>query len=177
MNIILEKYPTAEDWILCKKAALKTVNKNIKTEPTIEWKKSILRARHSPCRVLMFMFNMQDVPYYVSTHLARHVHATPFISSQRNDRQSKYDRTKATQDSPVNMMWLMNAEELMVISNKRLCLLADEKTRELVSMMVWLVKQKCPEFEDVLVPMCEYHGGVCHEMYPCGKCDKHEKDS
>lgn len=25
-----------------------------------------------------------------------------------------------------------------------------------------------PEFEGLLVPMCEYHGGVCHEMHPCG---------
>lgn len=172
MNVTLEKWPTKEDWILCKKAALKTMRKSIKTEPTIEWKKSILRARHSPCRVLMFMFNMQDVPYYVSTHLARHVHATPFISSQRNDRQSKYDRTKAPQDSLVDMMWWMNSEELMVISNKRLCNLADEKTRELVKMMCWLVEEKCHEYKGLLVPMCVHNGGVCHEMFPCGKFDK-----
>lgn len=172
MNISIEKYPTDEDWILCKKAALKTMRKNIITKPTLEWKKSILRARHSPCRVLMFMFNMQDVPYYVSTHLARHVHATPFISTQRNDRQSEYDRNKAPQDALVDMMWLMNSEELMVISNKRLCNLADKATRNVVEMMCELVIQKCPEFEDVLVPMCEYHGGVCHEMFPCGKYPK-----
>ena len=24
-------------------------------------------------------------------------------------------------------------------------------------------------FKGLLVPMCEYHGGVCHEMYPCGR--------
>lgn len=34
------------------------------------------------------------------------------------------------------------------------------------------VKQKHQEFEDVLVPMCEYHGGVCHEMFPCGRLNK-----
>lgn len=174
MDITLEKYPKQDDWILCKKVALKTMRKSLVTDPTLEWKKSILRARHSPCRVLMFMFNLQDIPYYVSTHLARHVHATPFISSQRNDRQDKYDRNKAQQDSPVDMMWWMNAEELMVISNKRLCSLADETTRNIVETMCWLVKQKCPEFEDVLVPMCEYHNGICNEMFPCGRYGKNE---
>lgn len=175
MNITLEKYPTDEDWDLCKKCALYTIWKEQKTEVTFEWKQKLLKARHSPCRTLMFMFRLEGIPYYVSTHLARHTYATPFISSQRNDRQSKYDRTKAPQDSPVNMMWLMNAEELMVISNKRLCNLADKTTREIVSMMCWLVKQKCPEFEDVLVPMCEYHGGICYEMFPCGRCNNGKK--
>lgn len=170
MNVSLEKYPTEEDWILCKKCALVTMWKGLKTDPTLEWKKSLLKARHSPCRTLMFMFRLEGIPYYVSTHLARHVHATPFISSQRNDRQDKYDRNKATQDSLVDMMWWMNSEELMVISNKRLCNLADKTTKEIVEMMVWLVKQKCPEFEDVLVPMCVHNGGVCHEIFPCGRC-------
>lgn len=172
MEVSLVKYPTEEDWILCKQCALETIWKTGKTAPTFEWKKSLLKARHSPVRTLIFVFRLENIPYYVSTHLVRHVHATPFVSSQRNDRQSKYDREKATQDSPVNMMWLMNAEELMVISNKRLCNLADKTTREIVSMMCELVKQKCPEFEDVLVPMCEHNGGVCYEMFPCGKCGK-----
>lgn len=26
-----------------------------------------------------------------------------------------------------------------------------------------------PELKGLLVPMCEYHGGVCHEIQPCGK--------
>lgn len=174
MNISLVKYPTEEDWALCKECALETVWKESKTEPTDSWKHSILAARHSPIRTLMFMFKLEDIPYYVSTHLVRHVHATPFVSSQRNDRQSKYDRAKAPQNAPVNMMWWMNSEELMMIANKRLCNQASKQTRELVQMMCWLVEQKCPEFKGLLVPMCEYHGGVCHEMFPCGKCGKHD---
>lgn len=172
MNITLRKYPTEEDWELCKECTLETVWKKMKTPPTDSWKHSILRARHSPIRTLMFVFKMEDIPYYVSTHLVRHVHATPFVSSQRNDRQSKYDRAKAPQDSPVNMMWLMNAEELMLIANKRLCNQASKETRKVVQMMCNLVEEKCPEFNGLLVPMCEYHGGVCHEIYPCGKCGK-----
>ena len=163
MNIELLKYPTDDDWLLVKRAALETVGKSVKTPPTAEWKKEILEARHSPIRLLHFVFELKDIPYWVSVHLCRHVHAVPFVRSQRNDRQDKYDRNKAPQDAPVNMMWEMNAEELCVIANKRLCKMASEETRNVVSEMCRLVVEKLPEFEDVLVPACVYNGR-CHEM-------------
>lgn len=65
------------------------------------------------------------------------------------------------------MIWDMNAEELLTIANKRLCFLAAEETRKVVENMRLLVNEKCPEFKDYLVPMCEYAG--CHEMKPCGR--------
>lgn len=163
MKVSLLKYPTEEDWQLVKRAALTTVDKTIKTPPSLTWKKSILEARHSPIRLLHFVFEIRDIPYWVSVHLCRHVHAVPFVRSQRNDRQSEYDRNSARQDAPVNMMWEMNAEELCVIANKRLCKMASEETRNVVSKMCNLVKEVMPEFEDVLVPACVYNG-KCHEM-------------
>ena len=163
MEVSLLKYPTEEDWKLVKMAALTTVDKTIKTPPSLTWKKSILEARHSPIRMLHFVFELRDIPYWVSVHLCRHVHAVPFVMSQRNDRQDKYDRNKAPQDAPVNMMWEMNAEELCVIANKRLCKMASEETRNVVSEMCRLVTEKLPEFKDVLVPACVYNG-KCHEM-------------
>ena len=163
MEVSLLKYPTEEDWQLVKRAALTTVDKTIKTPPSLTWKKSILEARHSPIRMLHFVFELREIPYWVSVHLCRHVHAIPFVKSQRNDRQNKYDRNGARQDAPVNMMWEMNAEELCVIANKRLCKMASEETRNVVSEMCRLVTEKLPEFEDVLVPACVYNGR-CHEM-------------
>jgi thymidylate synthase ThyX len=115
---------------------------------------------------------LENIPSWVSVHLVRHVHAQPYVKSQRNDRQSEYDRTKAPQDAPVNMIWDMNAEELMVIANKRLCRLASKETREVVTQMCKLVVEECPEFDEFLVPMCFYHGGVCHEMKGCGLCEQ-----
>lgn len=168
MKVELIKYPSAEDWMLCKQCALVTVGKNAITSPSIEWKHQILEARHSPIRVLNFMFRL-EVPYWVSVHLCRHIHSQPFVRSQRNDRQSDYDRKKAPQDAPVTMLWYMNAEELMVIANKRLCKQASTETQEVVKMMCKEVLKVCPEFEGLLVPMCRY--GKCHEMFPCEKGD------
>lgn len=166
MKVELIKHPGAEDWILCKQCALVTIGKSSEKEPERLWKREILKARHSPIRVLNFVFKL-EVPYWVSVHLSRHVHAQPFIRSQRNDRQSDYDRNSARQDAPVDMMWYMNAEELMVIANKRLCYTASEETRQVVQMMCDEVLKTNPEFKGLLVPMCKY--GNCHEMFPCWK--------
>lgn len=81
------------------------------------------------------------------------------------------DGDKAPRDTPVDMIWYLNAEELMIVSNKRLCMKAAPKTREVVQAMCDLVEKEMPEFEGLLVPMCEYCGGVCHEPEPCGRWD------
>lgn len=169
MIIKLHEYPSERDWMKVKRRALVTVGKEAVKEPDITWKHRILEARHSPIRWLMFTFYI-ECPYWVSVHLCRHIHAQPYVRSQRNDRQDAYDRNGARQDAPVAMIWDMNAEELMVIANKRLCMQAAPETRAVAEEMCRLVLEKMPEFEGLLVPMCEYNGGVCHEMKPCGRC-------
>lgn len=169
MMIEMIEHPTEQDWLAVKQRALVTVGLTAKTAPNEEWKHRILEARHSPIRRLRFSFLLKDIPSWVSVHLVRHIHAQPYVRSQRNDRQSNYDRTKAPQDSPVDMIWDVNAEELMVIANKRLCNQASAETRDVVRQCCQLVEAQHPEFKGLLVPMCVYCGGVCHEMYPCGK--------
>ncbi len=169
MKIELVKAPGEEDWLLCKRAAMRTIWKDAGAVPGEEWRRKILKAGHSPIRVLQFYISMTDVPYWVAMHLVRHVHATPFVSSQRNDRQGLYDRRRAPQDAPVGMDWYMNAEELINIAHKRLCMQASIETRDVVAEICRLVTDACPEFEGLLVPMCEYRGGKCTEFKPCGK--------
>lgn len=168
MNVEVLKHPTEDDWALCKTCALTTVWKESKKTPTDEWKIMILKAMHSPIRTLQFCFRLSDIPYWVSTHLVRHVHATPFVSSQRDDRQNMYERESARQDAPVTMCWYMNAEELINIAHKRLCMQASKETRELVKAICDKVIELNPEFKDVLVPNCAYRGGVCSEFNCCG---------
>jgi len=170
LKITLLEYPSETDWMAVKQRALVTAGLKVKTPPDRAWKRAILDARHSPIRRLWFSFLMEDIPSWVSVHLVRHVHAQPYVKSQRNDRQSDYDRNKAPQDAPVNMIWDTNAEELMVIANKRLCMQASKETRDVVQEICNQVIHRCPEFDRLLVPMCDYRGGVCHEMKPCGRC-------
>lgn len=154
--------------MLCKKCTLVTVSKDSDIAPTAEWKSKLLRANHSPIRTLQFCFRLTDIPYWVSVHLVRHVHAVPFVSTQRNDRQKKYNRDEAPQGAPVTMCWYMNAEELITIAHKRLCMQASAETREVVRQMCDLVLQTNPEFSGLLVPNCAYRGGLCDEFNCCG---------
>lgn len=172
MKIELIKYPTEADWMFCKECTLVTVGKKAINPPTFKWKREILEAKHSPIRELRFAFKLIDIPYWVSVHLCRHVHAQPYVKTQRNDRQEEYDRNAARQDAPVTMMWTMGAEELMTIANKRLCMQASKETREVVKEMCRQVEEVCPEFAGLLVPACEWQGGVCHEIFPCGRYPK-----
>ena len=172
MKITLLEYPVEQDWIEVKRRALVTVGKTkYLNPPDADWRHRILNARHSPIRRLCFSFLIEDIPSWVSVHLCRHIHAQPYVKSQRNDRQKEYDRNKAPQDAPVVMIWDLNAEELMTVANKRLCMQASQETREVVQAACLLVGTKCPEFLPFLVPMCQYHGGVCREMKPCGRCE------
>ena len=167
MRVELIEHPTDRDWLEVKRRALVTVGLKPVSAPSDGWKRQILAARHSPIRYLRFSF-LIECPSWVSVHLCRHVHAQPYVKSQRNDRQNEYDRNKAPQDATVCMIYDVNAEELMVIANKRLCRQASEETREVVRMMCDAVLKKNPEFDGLLEPQCARNGGRCYEMYPCG---------
>jgi hypothetical protein len=146
------------------------MGKETETPPTSEFVRKLLVARHSPIRELEFRYVLRDIPYWVSVHLVRHhVGFQPYVQSQRNDRQSKYDRGKAPQDTPVTMRVTLNAEALMTLANKRLCMKASPETRAVVEDMCILAQEKMPELRGLLVPMCEYHGGICYEMQPCDR--------
>ena len=140
-----------------------------KEPPTPELLHKVLAARHSPIRVLNFAFLIEDIPSNISTHLARHVHAVPFISSLRNDRQDRMDGDNAPRNTPVDMIYYVNVEELMTIANKRLCNKAAPLTRRVVQIMCLEALDKMPELEGLLVPACQYNK-VCHEIQPCGRC-------
>lgn len=176
MKVTLIKAPTEADWLEVKRRALVTCWKKPKNMPDSEWKHKILESRHSPIRYLVYSFLIEGIPSNIATHFVRHVHAQPYVSSLRNDRQEFTDGDKAPRDTPVNMIIDMNAEQLQVMANKRLCMQAAEKTREVMRMMCAEVLKVTPEFTGLLVPLCVYCGGVCHEMFPCGRSGKNDSE-
>lgn len=174
MKVKLIYGPGERELMLLKRCTWVTMGKTAQpsSPPSSDMLERMLGARHSPIRVLNYAFLIEGIPSNISTHLARHVHAVPFVSSLRNDRQERMDGDTAPRNTPVDMIYYVNAEELMVIANKRLCALASEKTREVVRQMCRAAVEATPELRKWLVPMCQYHGGVCHEMHGCGRCQR-----
>ena len=175
MTVQLIKKPNIDDLMFMKQCVWITdINKRGKVPlslPSEELLHKLLRARHSPIRMLSFGFKIKGIPSNIATHLTRHRFTDCFVSSLRNDRQNIMDGDKAPRDTPVDMIISFNAEALMVVANKRLCMKAAPKTREVVQMMCDAVVKEFPAFEGLSVPMCEYCGGVCHEIEPCGRWD------
>lgn len=167
-TVSLIRYPSDSDWLEVKRRALVTINKRPVSPPSLDWKHSILKACHSPIRYLMFSFSV-SCPSYVATHLARHVHIQPYISTQRTDRTPSHtSRHTLPQDNPVQCIFDMNADALITLAQKRLCKQADPVTRACVCAMSTLVIETCPEFDGLLQPICKWYNG-CPEMFPCGK--------
>lgn len=170
MDIELIGFPGDADWMNVYRRALVTEGKERLKVPGMAWRLKILKARHSPIRYLVYSFYIKGIPYWVSTHLVRHHEGfQPYVKSQRNDRQTEYDRNSARQDSPVDMIIDINAEALMNLANKRLCAKASAETRDVVRRMCDLAAGATPELESLLVPDCVRHNGVCYEMKPCGR--------
>ena len=140
----------------------------ISGEPSDNWKKKIIKAEHSPLRCLMFNIDFYDIPYRVSVHLVRHVHAQPFVSTSRPDIDSKQKpRNEQKKDDPVNMRLFLNAQEIINISKARLCNKAEFDTRSIWLEAIQELKKIEPILADACVPNCIYRG-LCPEMKSCG---------
>lgn len=168
MKVEILKHPTDEDWMICKLCTLNTVGKTTTKLPTDDWKNKLLLSEHSPIRTLNFLIKL-EIPYYVSVHFCRHfLGVVHFVQSQRNDRQDNYDRTKASQDTIVSHIMYINAQELMFMARRRLCMQADPATRAVMQEICKQVAECNPEFDGTLEPMCYYRGGRCTEFNCCG---------
>lgn len=175
MNITISRYPTQDDWNRVKMLAFETEGKVATTPATDEWKIKMLKCQHSPIRTLMFTIHLIDIPYWVSVHFVRHKFGIEhYVRSQRNDRQSQYDRNSAPQNAPVNHIMEVNAQELIYMAQKRLCSKAALETKETMLAIVDEVVKLCPEFKQFLVPQCAYLG-KCPEIRSCGMVKDNER--
>ena len=156
-----------DNWTLIKNACRNTISKKYsEKEPSEQFKKSLLLAEHSPIRLFNVYWRWQKIKYWISTEWSRHKHEK-FISSQRNDRQSNYDRNKAPQDSLVDMDNYANMQNLIDMWRKRLCFQATKEARELAEDFKVELYKTHPLEANVLVPNCIYRCG-CPEMNKCG---------
>ena len=136
-------------------------------EPSEKFKKQIIRAEHSPLRCLMFNIDFYDIPYYVSVHLVRHVHAQPFVSTSRPDIDgNQKPREEQKKMDPVNMRLFLNAQEIINISKVRLCNKAEAQTKIAWNYVIQELRKVEPILAEACVPSCIYRG-LCPEMKSC----------
>lgn len=157
-------------WIDVLNAARFTQRKPpLNKEPSDKFKKSIIKAMHSPLRCLMFNIDFYDIPYYVSVHLVRHVHAQPFVSTSRPDIDgNQLPRDEQKKSDLVNMRLFLSAEEIINISRVRLCHRAEPTTQNVWRKVIEALKVIDPILAKACVPNCIFRNGMCPEMKSCG---------
>lgn len=141
----------------------------IAKEPSKEFKRKILLSEHSTIRAMSVKFLWQSIKYWVAMHWKTHIWESR-VDSQRNDRQDRYDRDKAPQDSPIDFIGDPNIQHTIDTWRKRLCRQASKETREYAEDFKVALHEPEPEWAGVLVPNCIYRCG-CPELNNCGWYD------
>lgn len=135
-------------------------------EPSSKWKREILISEHDPIRDIEVKFRWRDIPYWVAMHWKTHIWRSR-TNSQRNDRQTKYDRNEAPQGQVVDFIGDANGQHLIDTWRKRLCYMASPETRGYAEDFKKTLWGHETELSNVLVPNCIYRCG-CPESNGCG---------
>lgn len=148
-------------------AALATQGKTSKKTITVEQWERLVRAEHSPIRSTILRIYVNDISYYSSVHLSRHIHTLHYVSTRRPDLTG---RERSVNDT-VNHIMDCNIDALIAIARKRLCGRASKETREIVEEIKKYLDNGDKFMQVVgkyMVPNCEYRG-KCTEIKPCGR--------
>lgn len=157
------------DWQDVVDSARATVDKPpLGKEPSKKFKRQILIAEHSVIRALWIRWIWMLIPSWISVHFARHHEGwEKWITTQRNDRQAKYDREEAPQDAPVNYTGEANCQGMINVGRARLCYKASPQTRAYYEDFKRKVAEVDEDIAWSMVPHCIYRGG-CQEPQACG---------
>lgn len=133
------------------------------------YKRRLLMCEHSPIRLARVQWKWMSLPYWVSVHIVRHwLGVSHWVSTQRSDRKEDIvPRDQIVQGAPVIHEMEMNAQAMINISRKRLCMLASPETRQAWKMGLDTIKEAEPELYSVCVKECIYRG-FCPEFKTCG---------
>jgi len=155
------------NWELVRYLARSTVGKrDISANVSQRFKIKSLISEHSMIREIRIMFEWPSIKSWIATHFSRHMWQ-PYISTQREDRTG-IDRDKLPQDTLVNFVGSMNAQNLIDTSRKRLCYKSHKETRKyMLDLKVAVNNIVDPNIAFVMVPNCVYRGG-CPEFESCG---------
>ena len=147
---------------------------NLEKDPSEKFMYDVYMSEHSPIRDKLYVIEISGIKSWIATHFVRHhIGITPYVSTQRDDRvelESNIDgdRDNARQGSLVNMRMTVNAQAMINISKKRLCLQSHPET-----IAVWKEVLKALKLIDAplhhhCVPNCVYRNGICPELTSCG---------
>ncbi len=131
---------------------------------------------HTTIRLMLFKVFLENIKSKVSVHLVRHSQTGQFhlVKSNRGDWNNQDPRSieewdeQVNRKSPVNHTMVLNANHLLDMSKKRLCMQAEADTRVVMNLIKKAVYLVDPDLANHMVPQCLYRNGLCPEKRkPC----------
>ena len=167
MDIKVYHVKSKVDWVEVVNACRTTVGKPPLNDVKEKWKwrTQLLKSEHSPIRKIVLGWKWENLPSWISVHFVRHKFGIEhFVSTQRDDRTGK-DRSERSQTDPVIHECEANAQAIINMSRKRLCIgqAHHETTFAWQLFLDHVVRKECPELYTVCVPECVYRG-FCPEF-------------
>ena len=149
-------------------AARTTVNMGAgEGEPSSNYQRRLLLSEHSPIRKLVVNWKWFNLKYFVSVHFVRHKFGIEhWVRTQRTDRTG-VNRDELPQGAVVEHEAEANAQAIINVSRKRLCMKASPETREAWNIFLYGLVDSEYELVSACVPDCIYRG-YCYEMDSCG---------
>ena len=135
-------------------------------EVKASYMRKLYLCEHSPIRIKQFLVSVEDIPYWIVMHFARHKFGIEhWVSTQRNDRTGE---ERGSQEALVNWKFLVNAQEVIFISRRRLCNQAHRDTKNAWMAILAEIAKIDQTLIDQCVPDCIYRGW-CYEHKTCGQ--------
>ena len=122
---------------------------------------------HSPIRMFKYFIKLKGLKTFISVHLVRHkIGVEHAVTSKRTDLRVNPDEL-VTRDTPVVHVMDINAQSLMSMAEKRLCLKSHSETVGVMRRIKKEIAKVEPELAPFLVPHCVSHGSICPEKQIC----------
>lgn len=167
-------------WHQARDRARRTVGKDeIGSKVSDKFKAELVVSEHSPLRELRFLLQFRGIPTYVAQQFSRHrigiqnpgdylyleeaiapADVEHYVRTQRTDRTGE---ARGSQEAPIDYDCIINAQGLIDMSKKRLCMAADPKAHALWLEVKKAVTELEPELGAMMVPSCLYRG-FCPEV-------------
>jgi hypothetical protein len=120
---------------------------------------------HSPIRTVIFWIELRGIPSFVSVHLVRHkIGVEHYVQSLRDDRGGTGKENRLT---PTDHGMILNAETLITMSRKRLCLKSHQKTVATWTRVKHRIAKVDSDLAPFMVPDCVYRNGKCYQLSEC----------
>lgn len=165
------------DFDVARRLARLTVGKEDIDKPVSDkFKTNLIASEHSPLRAVSYLVEITNIPVVISQQFTRHainlggtfvnehVNPTDVTHCQTSQRP---DWTGVERSEYTNLSFISNAQGIIDMSKKRLCMQASKGARDIWTMVANKINTLDPILANKMQPSCIHIGGCPEALSKC----------